>query len=59
MAKIDSYRDLMVWQQAMVSKLAELYFGPEFQWLAVLFGFSAAVFAISAYRSHRGAVARA
>jgi len=58
-AVLDLVRVFMVWQQAMVSKLAELYFGPEFQWLAVLFGFSAAVFAISAYRSHRGAVARA
>ena len=57
-AVLDMVRVFMSWQQAMVSKLAELYFGPEFQWLAMFFGLSAAVFAINAYRSFRRNAAR-
>ena len=57
-AVLDLVRVFMSWQQALVSKLAELYFGPEFEWLAVLFGMSAVVFAINAYRSYRRAAVR-
>ena len=57
-AVLDLVRVFMGWQQALVSKLAELYFGPEFEWLAVLFGMSAVVFAINAYRSYRCAAVR-
>jgi len=57
-AILDLVRVFVSWQQAMVSKLAELYFGPEFEWLAVLFGMSAVVFAINAYRSYRRASVR-
>jgi len=57
-AILDVVRVFMSWQQAMVSKLAELYFGPEFEWLGVLFGMSAVVFAINAYRSYRRAAVR-
>ena len=42
----------------MASKLAALYFGREIQWLAVLFGLSAVVFAINAYRSYRRTAVR-
>lgn len=57
-AILDLVRVFVSWQQALVSKLAELYFGPEFEWLGVLFGMSAVVFAINAYRSYRRAAAR-
>ena len=57
-AVLDLVRVFMSWQQALVSKLAELYFGPEFEWLAVLFGMSAVVFAINAYRSYRRTAVR-
>jgi hypothetical protein len=57
-AVLDMVRVFMVWAQWTGTKFATFYFGAEFQWLAVLFGFSAVVFAISAYRSHRGAAVR-
>ena len=57
-AILDLVRVFMSWQQALVSKLAELYFGPEFEWLGVLFGMSAVVFAINAFRSYRRAAVR-
>ena len=57
-AILDLVRVFMAWQQAMASKLAALYFGPEIQWLAVLFGLSAVVFAINAYRSYRRTAVR-
>ena len=57
-AVLDMIRVFMSWQQAMVSKLAELYFGPEFEWLAVLFGLSAIVFVLNAYRTFRRSAAR-
>jgi hypothetical protein len=52
-AVFDLVRVFAAWQQAMVSKMAAFYFGPEFQWLYLLFGLSALVFAISAFRSFR------
>jgi len=51
-------RVFMSWEQAMASKLAALYFGPEIEWLTVLFGLCAVVFAINAYRSYRRATGR-
>ena len=57
-AVLDLVRVFMVWAQWVGTKFATFYYGAEFQWLAVLFGFSAVVFGISAYRSHRGAVVR-
>jgi hypothetical protein len=58
-AVFDLVRVFMAWQQAMVSKMLELYFGSEIGGLLVLFGFSAVVFAINVYRSYRRASARA
>jgi hypothetical protein len=52
-AVLDMVRVFAAWQQAMVSKLAAFFFGPEFAWLYVLFGFSALVFAISAFRGYQ------
>jgi hypothetical protein len=52
-AVLDMVRVFGAWQQAMGSKLAALYFGPEFEWLYVLFGLTALVFAINAFRSYR------
>jgi hypothetical protein len=57
-AVFDLVRVFMAWEQKLVSKMLELYFGPEFEWLAVLFGFSTVVFAINAYRSYQRSVAR-
>jgi len=57
-AVLDLVRVFMAWEQAMASKLAALYFGPEIQWLAVLFGLTAVVFASNAYRSYRRAAVR-
>lgn len=57
-AVLDMVRVFAAWQQAMVSKLAAFFFGPEFAWLYVLFGFSALVFAISALRSYQRKAAR-
>lgn len=57
-AVFDLVRVFMAWEQALVSKMLALYFGPEIQWLVVLFGFSAVVFAINAYRSYRRTAAR-
>jgi hypothetical protein len=55
---LDLVRVFMGWEQAMASKLAALYFGPEIEWLTVLFGMSAVVFAINAYRSYRRTAVR-
>jgi outer membrane protein assembly factor BamB len=52
-AVFDMVRVFMAREQAIVSKLAELFFGPQFEWLGVLLGFSAVVFAINAYRGFR------
>jgi hypothetical protein len=57
-AVFDLVRVFMGWEQTLVSKMAALYFGPEFFWLAVLFAFSAAVFGINAYRSYQRIAAR-
>jgi len=57
-AVFDLVRVFMAWEQVLVSKMLALYFGPEIQWLAVLFGFSALVFGINAYRSYRRAAVR-
>ena len=58
-AVLDMVRVFGAWQQTLVSKMAALYFGPEFLWLFVLFGLSAVVFAINAYRIYRKNVVRA
>jgi hypothetical protein len=55
---LDLVRVFMSWEQAMASKLAALYFGPETEWLAVLFGLCGVVFAINAYRSYRHTTVR-
>jgi hypothetical protein len=57
-AVLDMVRVFGAWQQAMGSKLAALYFGPEFAWLYVLFGLTALVFAINAFRSYQRKTAR-
>ena len=57
-AVIDLVRVFMGWQQALVSKMWAMYFGPEFGWLAVLFGLSAVVFAINALRGYNRSSAR-
>ena len=50
-AVFDMVRVFMAWEQKLVSKMLELYFGPEFFWLAVFFVFSAAVFVINIVKS--------
>ena len=57
-AVIDLVRVFSGWQQAMVSKMWAMYFGPEFAWLAFLFGFSAVVFLINAVRAYSRAGAQ-
>jgi hypothetical protein len=57
-AVLDMVRVFGAWQQAMVSKLAAFYFGPEFEWLYVLFGLTVLVFAINAFRSYQRKAAR-
>lgn len=51
-AVLDLVRAFSAWQQAMVSRLAELYFGPEAEYLAVLFGLSLVVFGINVYQGY-------
>jgi hypothetical protein len=58
-AVLDLVRVFGAWLQTLVSKMAALYFGPEFEWLFVLFGLSGVVFAINAYRSYRKKIVRA
>jgi hypothetical protein len=58
-AVVDLVRVFGAWQQTLVSKMAALYFGPEFQWLAVLFSLSALLFGLNAYRSYRKGIVRA
>jgi len=58
-AVLDMVRVFAGWEQAMVSKFAAFYLGPEIQWLVVLFGLSAVVFAINAIRSYRRNIVRA
>jgi hypothetical protein len=50
-AVLDMVRVFMGWEQTLVSKMAALYFGPEIEWLIVLFGASAVVFVINIVRS--------
>jgi hypothetical protein len=57
-AVLDLVRVFMVWAAWTGTKFAEFYFGNEFQWVAVLFGLSAVVFSINAYRSYRRTAAR-
>jgi hypothetical protein len=57
-AVLDMVRVFGAWQQAMVSQLAAFYFGPEFEWLYVLFGLTTLVFAINAFRSYQRKAAR-
>jgi len=57
-AVLDLVRAFGNWQEAMVSPFMARFFGPEAQWLIVLFGLSAVVFAINAFRSYRRKTAR-
>ena len=57
-AIFDLVRVFMAWEQALVSKMAALYFGPEFQWLAVLFAFSGAVFVANVLKSAKQSPSR-
>jgi len=57
-AVLDLVRVFMAWEQWMGTKFATFYYGSEIQWLAVLFGVSAIVFAINAYRSYRRTAVR-
>jgi len=50
-ATFDLVRVFMAWEETLVSKTAAMYFGPEFQWLTAFYLVSAAVFAVSVYRS--------
>jgi hypothetical protein len=57
-AVLDLVRVFMAWEQVLVSKMAALYFGPEIEWLAVLFAFSAAVFVVNIVKSLKQSPAR-
>lgn len=50
-AVFDMVRVFMAWEQKLVSKMLELYFGPEFEWLTGLFILSVIVFAINIFKS--------
>jgi hypothetical protein len=51
-------RVFMAWEQKLVSKMLELYFGPEFEWLTGLFALSVIVFAINIFKSGSQAQSR-
>jgi hypothetical protein len=57
-AVLDLVRVFMVWASWAGSKFADFYYGDELTWVAVLFGMSAVVFGINAYRSYRRTAAR-
>ena len=57
-AVLDLVRVFSAWETWMGTKLAQFFYAGEFQWLAVLFAFSAVVFAINAYRSYRRTAVR-
>jgi hypothetical protein len=57
-AIFDMVRVFMAWEQALVSKMAALYFGPEFQWLAVLFAFSGTVFVANILKNAKQSASR-
>jgi hypothetical protein len=50
-AVFDMVRVFMAWEQKLVSKMLELYFGPEFEWLTGLFVLSIIVFIINIFKS--------
>lgn len=50
-AVFDMVRVFMAWEQKLISKMLELYFGPEFEWLTGLFVLSAIVFVINIFKS--------
>ena len=50
-AVFDMVRVFMAWEQKLVSKMLELYFGPEFEWLTGLFVLSIIVFVINIFKS--------
>jgi hypothetical protein len=50
-AVFDMVRVFMAWEQKSVSKMLELYFGPEFEGLTGLFVLSAVVFVINIFKS--------
>jgi len=55
---LDLVRVFLAWEQWMGTKFATFFYGSEFQWLVVLFGLSAVVFAINAFRSYRRTAVR-
>ena len=57
-AVLDLVRVFVSWEEALVSKSAELLFGSQFVTLAVVFLFDLVVFAVSAIDSYRRSVAR-
>jgi hypothetical protein len=57
-AVLDLVRVFMVWAAWTGTKFETFYYGSEFQWLTVLFGLSAVVFAINAFRSYRRSAVR-
>jgi len=59
LAVFDLVRVFMAWEQALVSKMAAFYFGPEFEWLTGLFVLSAVVFVINIVKSASQAPSRA
>jgi len=58
-AVFDLVRVFMAWEQALVSKMAAFYFGPEFEWLTGLFVLSAVVFVINIFKSASQSPSRA
>ena len=57
-AVFDMVRVFMAWEQKLGSKMLELYFGPEFEWLTGLFVLSAIVFVINIFKSGSQATSR-
>lgn len=52
-AALNVIRTFASWQEALVSPSAALYFDPQTEWMAALFGLGTIVFAINTYRSFR------
>ena len=57
-AVFDMVRVFMAWEQKLGSKMLELYFGPEFEWLTGLFLLSVIVFVINVFKSGSQAPSR-
>jgi len=52
-AALNVIRTFASWQEALASPSAALYFDPQTEWMAALFGLGTIVFAINTYRSFR------